>query len=76
MYKTLSEFITENTKPFIKVKLHDNGTTYHVIKSTHSGFKAGEKLSDADVDELTAAHDAGDIHFENASVKGSGPGKA
>ncbi len=74
--KTLSKFVTENTKPFIKVKLHDDGTSYHVIKSTHPSFKAGEKLSDTDVDELTTAHHDGDIHFENASVKGSGPGKA
>jgi len=74
MPKTLNQFISEQEKPFIKVEMH-GPTKYKVLQSTHSGFKSGDVLSDSDYDELHQAHQAGDVHLENASKKGSGPGK-
>jgi hypothetical protein len=67
--------VTESEKPFVAVKLvKAGGTSYTVVKSTHGSFKRGEKLSDSDYEELETAHRDGDVHFENLSKKGSGPG--
>lgn len=72
-----AESVTESEKPFVKVVLDEpRGTSYTVVASTfnHPLGKVGTKLSDAGMDKLVMLHHNNEIHLENASDKGSGPG--
>lgn len=84
MSKTLKQFIAESAsdiseakKPFVKVVLDEpRGTSYTVVASTfdHPLGKVGTKLTDVGMDKLVKMHHNDEIHLENASDKGSGPG--
>ena len=72
-----AESVTESEKPFVKVVLDEpRGTSYTVVASTfdHPLGKVGTKLTDVGMDKLVMMHHNDEIHLENASDKGSGPG--